>query len=113
MAVKADGAWRAQRLGYVRCMTNPSNDITTQEQDSLLATREVAEMLGMSREQVWRMFNTGRLPAYRFDRLLRFARSDVEQFMATHYQERPLTRGSITVATARTSRRQPLGYEPI
>ena len=46
-------------------------------------------MLGMSREQVWRMFNTGRLPAYRFDRLLRFAQADIERFMTEHYEHGP------------------------
>jgi len=43
-------------------------------------------MLGMSREQVWRLFSAGRLPGYRFDRLLRFAPGDVEHFKTEHYQ---------------------------
>jgi len=43
-------------------------------------------MLGMSREQVWRLFSSGRLPGYRFDRLLRFAPGDVEHFKTEHYQ---------------------------
>jgi excisionase family DNA binding protein len=57
------------------------------QRDSLLTTRQVAELLRMSREQVWRLHNTGRLAAYRFDRLLRFSRADVERFMVDHYRE--------------------------
>jgi excisionase family DNA binding protein len=53
---------------------------------NLLATRDVAELLCMSREQVWRLWSTGRLPGYRFDHRLRFSRSDVEAFMASHYR---------------------------
>ena len=54
--------------------------------ETLLGSRDVATMLGMSREQVWRLFSSGRLPGYRFDRLLRFAPGDVEHFKSEHYQ---------------------------
>jgi excisionase family DNA binding protein len=54
----------------------------------LLGSRDVAEMLGMSREQVWRLWSSGRLPGYRFDRHIRFARADLERFLADHYHER-------------------------
>ena len=68
-------------------MDSHSVEITPSE--TLLGSRDVATMLGMSREQVWRLYSSGRLAGYRFDRLLRFARSDVERFMAAHYcQER-------------------------
>lgn len=52
--------------------------------EPLLGTRAVANWLGMSREQVWRLWSTGRLPGYRLDRHLRFARRDVEAFLAEH-----------------------------
>jgi excisionase family DNA binding protein len=52
--------------------------------EPLLNTAAVAAWLGMSREQVWRLWRTGRLPGYRLDRHLRFARSDVEAFLAAH-----------------------------
>ncbi|MBC7594958.1 MAG: helix-turn-helix domain-containing protein [Kineosporiaceae bacterium] len=51
----------------------------------LLGSSQVAELLGMSREQVWRLWTSGRLPGYRFDRYIRFSRVDLEQFMSRHY----------------------------
>jgi excisionase family DNA binding protein len=54
------------------------------DMEPLLSTRAVANWLGMSREQVWRLWSTGRLPGYRLDRHLRFARRDVEAFLAAH-----------------------------
>jgi len=52
--------------------------------EPLLSTAAVANWLGMSREQVWRLWKSGRLPGYRLDRHLRFARYDVEAFLAAH-----------------------------
>lgn len=52
--------------------------------EPLLSTAAVAAWLGMSREQVWRLWRTGRLPGYHLDRHLRFARSDVEALLAAH-----------------------------
>lgn len=54
------------------------------EMEPLLGTAEVARWLGMSREQVWRLWKSGRLPGYRLDRHLRFARADVEAFLAAN-----------------------------
>lgn len=54
------------------------------EMEPLLGTSEVARWLGMSREQVWRLWKSGRLPGYQLDRHLRFARSDVEAFLAAN-----------------------------
>lgn len=51
----------------------------------LLSSSEVAALLGMSREQVWRLWSSGRLPGYRFDRHIRYSQADLEQFMASHY----------------------------
>jgi excisionase family DNA binding protein len=61
-------------------MTIPAH--APSDPEALLGTREVASLLGMSREQVWRLWTSGRLPGYRFDRLLRFAPTDVERFKA-------------------------------
>lgn len=52
----------------------------------LLGSTDVAALLGMSREQVWRLWTNGRLPGYRFDRHVRFARRDIERFMSEHYR---------------------------
>jgi len=46
-------------------------------------------MPGMSREQVWRLWTSGRLPGYRFDRHVRFAQQDLKRFMAEHYRPGP------------------------
>jgi excisionase family DNA binding protein len=53
--------------------------------DTLMNTVQVAERLGMSREQVWRLWSTGRLPGYKLDRNVRFDRTDVERFMQANY----------------------------
>ena len=58
-------------------------------QEPLLGSRDVATMLGMSREQVWRLWTSGRLPGYRFDRHVRFSPQDLERFMAEHYRPGP------------------------
>lgn len=60
--------------------STPTTDISP-----LLGSREVADLLGMSREQVWRLWTSGRLPGYRFDRHIRFSRADLERFMSSHY----------------------------
>jgi len=57
---------------------------TAPEMEPLLSSADVARWLGMSREQVWRLWKVGRLPGYRLDRHLRFARADVEAFLAAN-----------------------------
>lgn len=57
---------------------------STTNMEPLLGTAAVANWLGMSREQVWRLWKSGRLPGYRLDRHLRFARRDVEAFLEAH-----------------------------
>ena len=54
------------------------------EMEPLLGTADVARWLGMSREQVWRLWKAGRLPGYRLDRHLRFARADIEAYLAAN-----------------------------
>ena len=75
---------------------------------SLLGSREVSELLGMSREQVWRLWTSGRLPGYRFDRHLRFAPADVDRFMALHYSQQ-----GGAAASPQARRRTRLDYAPI
>jgi excisionase family DNA binding protein len=57
---------------------------TAPEMEPLMSSAAVAAWLGMSREQVWRLWKTGRLPGYRLDRHVRFARADVEAFLAAN-----------------------------
>lgn len=52
---------------------------------ALIGSVQVAEWLGMSREQVWRLWASGKLPGYRFDRNLRFDPRDVQAFLDRHY----------------------------
>lgn len=60
----------------------------------LLKTREVASYLGMSREQVWKLWSCGKLAGYKLDRHLRFAQSDVDAFLAQAYTGERETRRS-------------------
>lgn len=66
-----------------------SRDASPTDMSPLLGSSEVAELLGMSREQVWRLWSCGRLPGYRFDRHIRFSQSDLALFMASHYTAAP------------------------
>lgn len=63
---------------------------------SLLKTRDVAQYLGMSREQVWKLWSCGKLAGYKLDRHLRFAQSDVDAFLAQNYTGERETRRSMT-----------------
>lgn len=65
-----------------------------QQRASLLGTVEVAAWLGVSREQVWKLWASGRLPGYKFDRHVRFAPTDVEAFLAASYTGTATTNAS-------------------
>lgn len=58
----------------------------------LMKTRDVALYLGMSREQVWRLWSSGKLAGYKFDRHVRFAQADVDAFLAQAYTGERATR---------------------
>jgi excisionase family DNA binding protein len=83
--------------------------------EPLLGTAAVANWLGMSREQVWRLWNSGRLSGYRLDRHLRFARCDVEAFLAAHrVGDGPSDeRHVVPLEPKRTRRIPPTGYRRI
>lgn len=53
--------------------------------DGLVGSTTVATWLGMSREQVWRLWRNGSLPGFRLDRNLRFSPDDVRAFCAARY----------------------------
>lgn len=75
--------------------------------EPLLGSAAVAHWLGMSREQVWRLWKSGRLPGYRLDRHLRFARADVEAFLAANRRGDASSDGlSAIVPPIDTKRRQ-------
>jgi excisionase family DNA binding protein len=70
---------------YLLGMNNAAPASISEHAASLLRTTQVAAMLGMSREQVWRLWSAGRLPGYKLDRHLRFAPDDVDRFLKDHY----------------------------
>jgi excisionase family DNA binding protein len=47
----------------------------------LLDVAEVAELLGVSQMSIRRYFRDGKLKAFRIGRLLKFKRSEVEEFI--------------------------------
>lgn len=68
---------------------------------ALIGSAQVAAWLGMSREQVWRLWSSGALPGYRLDRNLRFAPEDVRRFLESRYSW-----GAETTAGGRPARRR-------
>ncbi|MCW2961924.1 MAG: Helix-turn-helix domain [Thermoleophilia bacterium] len=67
-----------------------------------MGTAQVATWLGMSREQVWRLWSSGKLPGYRLDRNLRFAPEDVHAFLDSRYSGTPTMTSSGRPAKRRT-----------
>jgi excisionase family DNA binding protein len=48
-----------------------------------LSTATAAEMLGVQSRTLYRFIDEGRLPAYRFGRVIRVMRTDLEQFVVS------------------------------
>lgn len=48
-----------------------------------LSTATAAEMLGVQSRTLYRFIDEGRLPAYRFGRVIRVMRADLEQFVVS------------------------------
>lgn len=46
-----------------------------------MSSDETARLLGVTVRTVYRFVDAGRLPAYRFGRVIRFRRHEVEQFI--------------------------------
>lgn len=49
--------------------------------DNLLTPKEVAKILNMSRNYVYRLVKTGKLPAYRTPKFIRIRPEDLERFI--------------------------------
>lgn len=45
-----------------------------------LGTPATCELLGLTAREVYRLIDTGKLPAYKFGRVIRLRRTDVESF---------------------------------
>lgn len=74
-----------------------SSDMSLPDPSSpLLGSTAVATWLGMSREQVWRLWKSGQLAGYRLDRNVRFSVDDVRAFL----EQRRTGNGSIETASA-------------
>ncbi len=54
--------------------------------EPLIGAREVARMLGISKDKVFQMAYAGELPYYRFGRLVRFSRSAILRSIQHHHQ---------------------------
>ncbi len=52
------------------------------EQEVMLSVQEVAKMLNVSKQSIYRLIEDKRLPAYRIGNILRIKKSDVEKFLA-------------------------------
>ena len=53
----------------------------TQEEVSWLSTREAAGQLGITTRTLYRLIDSGQLPAYKFGRVIRLKESEVEAFV--------------------------------
>lgn len=51
--------------------------------DRWMSTREVSEDLGITLRTLYRIIDDGQLPAYKFGRVIRLQRADVEAFLET------------------------------
>ena len=49
--------------------------------DEWMSTPDTARLLGVTTRTVYRMVDAGRLPAYRFGRVIRFRRHEIGQFI--------------------------------
>lgn len=52
-----------------------------QEEISWLSTREAAGQLGITTRTLYRLIDSGQLPAYKFGRVIRLKESEVEAFV--------------------------------
>ena len=52
-----------------------------QEEVSWLSTREAAGQLGITTRTLYRLIDSGQLPAYKFGRVIRLKESEVEAFI--------------------------------
>ena len=46
-----------------------------------LSVKQMAEILQVSRRTIYRMIDSGKLPAYKLDRDWRIAKEDIDQFL--------------------------------
>jgi excisionase family DNA binding protein len=53
----------------------------TQEEISWLSTREAAGQLGITTRTLYRLIDSGQLPAYKFGRVIRLKEHEVEAFV--------------------------------
>jgi len=68
-----------------------------------ISTKQAAEWLGINTTLLYEYIDRGRLPAYRFGRVIRLRRSDVETFLEGRQVE-PGTITHLVDGTARSTR---------
>lgn len=52
--------------------------------ESMISTKQVATILGISEKSVTHMVETGELPSYRIGRLWKFKRNEVQTYIEAH-----------------------------
>ena len=60
-----------------------SSAMSERQNTQWLSSAEAAELLGVGTRTLYRFIDEGRLPAYRFGRVIRLQRSDVESFVSS------------------------------
>ena len=96
---------RIESLFVIEPAPTPTEELAAAQGAALLGTAQVAASLGVSREQVWRLYTSGRLPGYRFDRRLRFTPADVQQFLDAH-KKAPAARAKLHLQRPPVSRQR-------
>lgn len=57
--------------------------------DDWIGTPDAAARLGITVQQLYRLIDTGRLPAYRFGRIIRLRMAELEEFGASLDGDQP------------------------
>lgn len=59
------------------------------DDDTWIGTPAAAERLGLDVQDLYRLIDHGRIPAYRFGRIIRLRRADVDDFEPSEQDRRP------------------------
>ena len=77
--------WKVGSFGASinRLASLDSSVMSERQNTQWLSSAEAAELLGLGTRTLYRFIDEGRLPAYRFGRVIRLQRSDVESFVSS------------------------------
>ncbi len=80
-------------------------------QEKMMIAGEVASYLRCSTSTVRRMVRRGQIPHYRFGKLVRFRLSEIERWLALHYEGSGLWRGRVVASNSDQLFLFPMGEE--